>query len=50
VAEDPEAAGGVAKPLGRRGGGEALDEEGAQGLVLAVDGVLGFQEDALEVG
>jgi len=49
VAEDPEASGGVAKPLGRLGGGEALHEEGAEGLVLAMDKVLWFEEEGAEV-
>ena len=37
--EDAEAAGGVAEACGGLGGGESLDEVGAEGLVLAVGGV-----------
>ncbi len=49
VAEDAETAGGIAEALGRPGGGEALHEEGAEGLVLAMDKVLWFQEEGAEV-
>ena len=45
VAEDAETAGGVAEALGGLGGGEAFDEKRPERLVLAVEGVLGQQED-----
>ena len=46
VAEDAEGAGGVAEALRGLRRGQALDEVGAQGLVLAVEGLLGGQEEA----
>ena len=45
VAEEAETAGGVAEALGGLGGGEAFDEKRPERLVLAVEGVLGHQED-----
>ena len=49
VDQDAEAARGIAEAAGDLGGGEALDEEGAEGLVLAVGGVGGLEEGAGEV-
>jgi hypothetical protein len=49
VAEHAEAIGGVAEAVGDLGGREALDEIGAQGLVLPVGGVGGYEEDTREV-
>ena len=48
VAQDAEAARGVAEAGGGLGGGDLLDEVGAQGLVLAVGRVGGLQEGAGE--
>ena len=42
--QDPETALGVAKAAGGLFGGELVDEEGAQSLVLAVGGVGGLDE------
>jgi len=50
MTEHAEAAGRVAKACRDFVRRPTLEEIRAQGLVLAVDGVLGFQEDALEVG
>lgn len=47
--QDAEAGRGIAETAGDLGGGEAIDEEGAEGLVLAVGGVGGLEEDAGEV-
>jgi hypothetical protein len=47
--QDAETAGGVAEAAGDLGGGEAVHEEGAEGLVLAVGGVGGIEEDPGEV-
>jgi hypothetical protein len=44
VDQDAETALGVAKAAGRLFGGELVDEEGAQSLVLAVGGVGGLKE------
>ena len=49
VDQDTEAARGIAEAAGDLGAGEAIDEEGAEGLVLAVGGVGGLEEDAGEV-
>ena len=49
VDEDAEAPWGVAEAASGLGTGEAIDEEGAEGLVLTVGGVGGFEEDAGEV-
>jgi hypothetical protein len=45
MAQDPEAARSVAKAASGLGGGDAIDEVRAQGLVLAVERILGHQED-----
>ena len=45
VAEDAETAGRVAKELGSFGGEEILDKEGTQRLVLAMQGLLGGEEE-----
>lgn len=50
VDQDPETARGVAKAAGGRFGGEFVDEEGAQRLVLAVGGVGGMEEGLRRVG
>jgi hypothetical protein len=42
--QDAEATWGVAEAAGDLGAGEAVDEEGAEGLVLAVGGVGGLEE------
>lgn len=44
VDQNAETAFRVAKAAGRLLGGEFFDEEGAQGLVLAVGGVGGLEE------
>lgn len=44
VNQDAETALGVAKAAGRLFGGEFVDEEGAQSLVLAVGSVGGLEE------
>jgi hypothetical protein len=49
MTEDAETAGRVAKLPGRMGGGVALDEKGAEGLILAVDGVFRFQEEGRDL-
>ena len=49
VDEDAEASRGVTEAASGLGAGEAIDEEGAEGLVLAVGGVGGLEEDAGEV-
>ena len=46
--EDAKATRRVAEPPGRLGGGDALDEEGAEGLVLSMVGVCGLQEEACQ--
>ena len=44
VDQDAEAARGIAEAAGGLLGGESVDEEGAQGFVLAVGGVGGLEE------
>ena len=44
VAEDAEAAGRIAKALGGRGGGDAVDKKSAQGFILAVRRVAWLEE------
>jgi hypothetical protein len=44
--EDPEALWGVAEASGSLSGGDPLDEEGTQGLVLAMGG-MGRLEEAM---
>ena len=46
VDQDAEAAGRVAEASGGLLGGQALHEEGAEGLILAVGGVGGLKEVA----
>jgi hypothetical protein len=41
---------GGAEPLGDRGEGQAVDEEGVQGGVAAMQGLIGFQEEAATTG
>jgi hypothetical protein len=48
VDEDAKAAGGIAEACGGLGGGEALDEVGAEGFVLAMGGGGGLEEVACE--
>jgi hypothetical protein len=45
VAEDTEGARLISEPTGRLLGGQLLDEVGAEGFVLAVAGMGGFQEE-----
>ena len=47
VAEDAESAGGVAEATGDVGRGLLIDEVGTEGFVLALQGKLGRQEEAL---
>ena len=47
--EDSEAPWGVTEATSGLGAGEAIDEEGAEGFVLAVGGVGGLEEDPGEV-
>jgi hypothetical protein len=47
--QDTKAARGVAEAAGDFDTGEAVHEEGAEGLVLAVSGVGGLEEDPREV-
>ena len=49
VDEDAEAPRGVTEAASNLDAGEAVDEEGAEGLVLAMGGVGGFEEDLGEV-
>ena len=49
MGQDAKTPPGVAAAAGGFGGGEPLDEVGAQGFVLAVSGVLGLPERAGEV-
>lgn len=49
VGEDSEAPRGVTEAPSDLGTGESLNEEGAEGLVLAVRGVGGFEENPGEV-
>ena len=49
VDEDAEAAWGVTEAASGLGTGNAVDEKGAEGLVLAVRGVGGFEESAGKV-
>jgi len=44
--QNSQAPWGVSEAFGNLGHGESLDEEGAEGLVLAVGGVGGFKEEA----
>jgi hypothetical protein len=46
VAEDPKAAGAVAELAGDLMGGATLYEVGTQGLVLALAGARGLQEES----
>jgi hypothetical protein len=48
VGQDAEAAGRIAAATGGLGRGEAFDEIGAEGFVLAVGGILGLEEEAGE--
>ena len=45
MAQDAEGARGIAETLRYLMGGEAFDEVGAQGLVLAVEGMLWGKEE-----
>jgi len=47
--EDAEALRGVAEALGSLCGGEPLDEEGTQGLVLTLGGIGGLKEAMGEI-
>ena len=49
VAEDMNGAGGVAEAAGDVGGRQLVDEEGAQGFVLALAGRAGLGEEAAGV-
>ena len=49
VAQDMEGIEGVAESAGDVFGGTAFDQESAQGLVLAVFGQAGFEEEAAEL-
>ena len=49
MGQDAETAGGIAEPVGGLLGGEVLDEERAQSLVLAVGGVGGREERRSQV-
>jgi len=49
MAEDAEAAGGIAEAAGDDVGGEAIEEEGAEGFILAMGGVAWFEEELGEV-
>jgi hypothetical protein len=49
VDQDAEASRRVSEAFGDLGARESLDEEGAEGFVLALSGVGGFEEDAGEV-
>ena len=44
--ENPESSWGIGETAGDLLGREAFEEEGAQGLVLAVGGRLGFEEES----
>jgi len=46
VAEDPKGPGGIAEAAGDLAGREALHKEAAQGLVLALGGRVGGEEEA----
>jgi hypothetical protein len=46
VAEHTERTGRVAEPTGDVGRGESLDEVGAESLVLALEGLFRFEEEA----
>jgi hypothetical protein len=48
VDEDSEAPRGVAEAARDLGAGGSINEEGAEGLVLAVDGIGWFKEDLRE--
>ena len=48
--QDTKAAGGITEAAGDFGTGEAVHEESAEGLVLAVGGVGGLEEEAGEEG
>ena len=50
VAEDAEPAGGITEALGGLGRRELFDEVGAQGLVLALEGLLGGEEEGGGLG
>jgi len=45
VAEHPETAGGIAEALGGFGRREFFDEEGAEGLVLAMEALVWGEEE-----
>jgi hypothetical protein len=47
VTEDPKGARRIAKPAGDGGGGFLVDEESAEGLVLALEGELRGEEELL---
>jgi hypothetical protein len=46
VTEDAKGARGIAEAVGDFVGGHLLDEVGAQGLILALQGILGAEEEA----
>jgi len=50
VAEDAKTAGRVAKELGSFGGREVFDKEGTERLVLAMQGLLGAEEEGGGLG
>jgi hypothetical protein len=45
MAKNAKGPGGVAKAAGDIVGGQALNEEGAEGFILPVEGLFGFQEE-----
>ena len=49
VDEDSEAPRGITEAMSSLGAGEAIEEEGAEGLVLTVGSVGGLEEEAGEV-
>jgi len=46
MAQDAEGAGGIAKAAGDVSRGKTFDEVGSEGLVLALSGGSGFEEEA----
>jgi hypothetical protein len=50
VTEDLEGSGGVAEIASDLSGGAALDEESAEGFVLALSGEVGFEEETADIG
>ena len=49
IGQNPKTAWGVAETVGRLFGGQVINEEGAERLILALGGIGGLKEDLREI-